>query len=436
VTRRGLVRSLLIVAMAVLYPFHWDIRWINVSLGDGVVALILCLLVFQAAASKFPLPRYVLHAGVLIAVIAVSMIANTLSPPGSFFSLRDSEVEVAKLFAVIAWMVSVCWVVSDDFPPRYLLWSTASVLVACAFAMLTVYENLFLRMDRPTGPFDNANLYGNYLMLNVFLALGAHNLLTEDRTGGVSGGPGFLRAARILFLVWALPALAIGIMSSGSRGTLLGTTIGLLATVSWRLPRRLSARRLWVAALGTVALVATIAWFLAHGPFLLHRLARTTHGDPNVIERAALWRAAGDAFVAHPVFGVGYGQFAGYASATHHLRALVTHETYLSVAAELGVPGLLVFLWLLGAVVRDSRRVRVATGSRIPRVLFGFLVATAVQGLVNNVDQFRSLWIAAGMVAALTLRERAARAAAIRPGPRSRAKPAAAWAAGWPTPAG
>jgi len=267
VTRRGLVRSLLIVAMAVLYPFHWDIRWINVSLGDGVVALILCLLVFQAAASKFPLPRYVLHAGVLIAVIAVSMIANTLSPPGSFFSLRDSEVEVAKLFAVIAWMVSVCWVVSDDFPPRYLLWSTASVLVACAFAMLTVYENLFLRMDRPTGPFDNANLYGNYLMLNVFLALGAHNLLTEDRTGGVSGGPGFLRAARILFLVGALPALAIGIMSSGSRGTLLGTTIGLLATVSWRLPRRLSARRLWVAALGTVALVATIAWFLAHGPF-------------------------------------------------------------------------------------------------------------------------------------------------------------------------
>ena len=114
----------------------------------------------------------------------------------------------------------------------------------------------------------------------------------------------------------------------------------------------------------------------------------------------------------------------------------MTHETYLSVAAELGVPGLLVFLWLLGAVVRDSRRVRVATGSRIPRVLFGFLVATAVQGLVNNVDQFRSLWIAAGMVAALTLRERAARAAAIRPGPRSRAKPAAAWAAGWPTPAG
>src|SRR5205085_5809767 len=83
--------------------------------------------------------------------------------------------------------------------------------VACAFAMLTVYENLFLRMDRPTGPFDNANLYGNYLMLNVFLALGAHNLLTEDRTGGVSGGPGFLRAARILFLVGALPALAIGI---------------------------------------------------------------------------------------------------------------------------------------------------------------------------------------------------------------------------------
>ena len=285
--RGGLGRSLLIVALAVLYPFHWDTGWINISLGDGVVALICGLVVFQTALSNVPLPRYVLHTGILIAVIAASMMANMVAPPGTFFWLRDSEIEAVKIFAAIAWMVSVCWVVSDDFPRRYLLWSTVSVLVACAFALLTVRENLFLSMARPTGPFDNANLYGNYLMLNAFLTLGAHNLLTEDRTGVASGRPQFLRAARMSFLLGALPVLTIGIMSTGSRGTLLGTTIGMLAAVSWRLPRRISARRLGAAVLGTVALVAAIAWFLGHGPFLLHRLARTTNGDPNVIERVA-----------------------------------------------------------------------------------------------------------------------------------------------------
>ncbi|OLC36026.1 MAG: hypothetical protein AUH81_08825 [Candidatus Rokubacteria bacterium 13_1_40CM_4_69_5] len=114
------------------------------------------------------------------------------------------------------------------------------------------------------------------------------------------------------------------------------------------------------------------------------------------------------------MFGIGYGQFPSYAGYMRLWRAQVAHQTYLSMGAELGLLGLLVFLWLLWAVMRDSWRVQVAKGggSRLGRICCGFAVATSVQGLFNNVEQFRSLWITFGIVAALVAYARTARARA------------------------
>jgi O-antigen ligase len=401
-TRRpGVARPLLLILLALLYPFHRTVGGINVSLGDGIVALVCVLLLLVLALRRVPLPRYLLPAGVLIVVIAVSLLVNTLAPPGSFFEPRATLVELLKVFAVVAWMVSLCWLMGDDFPRRYLVWATASVLIATGFAVLTVYENLFRHVERPAGPFENANLYGNYLMLNAFLAFGAYALLGEDRAGTAMGSPRALRGARGLFLLGALPVLAVGMMATGSRGTLLALFAGGVTLGRWRLPRPLRARQVAAVMLGAAALATAVVWFLDQHPYLLHRLARTGSEDPNVTERLALWRAARDAFFANPVFGIGYGQFPAYAKLVHHLVPKVTHETYLSYAAELGLPGLAVFLWLLGAVVRDAHRASLAVGTALPRLCFAFLIATAVQALVNNVDQFRSLWIAVGMVAAM-----------------------------------
>jgi O-antigen ligase len=407
--KRGWERSLLIVAVAVLYPFHRGIVGLNVSFGDSVVLLICGLLILKMAASHIVVPRYLLHMTVLVAIIAASMMANTVSPPGLFFTLRLSQIEATKVFAVMAWMVSICWLFSDDFPRRFLVWTVVSVPIATGFSAATVYQNLFQHLERPTGPFENANIYGNFLMLNAFLSIGMSSRRTNARIGESEGQP---QARWGLFVLGALPVLTVGMMATGSRGTLLALAVGLVAMVPWRLPRRIGAGQVGIALVSVVVLLVTIVWFLGQHPYLLHRLSRTGSGDPNVTERLTLWRVAWEAFLMHPVFGIGYGQFPGYASSMHHIVAKVTHETYLSYAAELGVPGLVAFLWLLGAVVRDSWRLTRSMGTRTARALFGFLVATAVQGLVNNVDQFRSLWIAVGMVAALELRERAAAARA------------------------
>src|SRR3989442_682732 len=77
---RGWGRSLLALALGVLYPFHSYVAGVNVSAGDGVVALVGLILVFQFAARTVPLPRYTVHAFLLGLIIISSLAINSLVP--------------------------------------------------------------------------------------------------------------------------------------------------------------------------------------------------------------------------------------------------------------------------------------------------------------------------------------------------------------------
>jgi O-antigen ligase len=70
--------------------------------------------------------------------------------------------------------------------------------------------------------------------------------------------------------------------------------------------------------------------------------------------RGKLVRKGAQIAVHHPVAGVGIGDFKhAYAQLTHlkgrEPKAAASHNTPVTVAAELGVPGLLLYVWLLGA---------------------------------------------------------------------------------------
>jgi putative inorganic carbon (hco3(-)) transporter len=404
----GRWKSVLAVALAVLYPFHTYVANVNVSAGDGVVALIGAILMFRFAAGRVALPRYTVHAFALWLVIILSLTVNSLVPSG-FFGLVAGAVEVGKYLAAVAWMIALYWLLSGQLPRRLVVFAAASVIMASWFAAGTVYSNLFLHEQRPTGPFENPNIYGNYLVLNFFLALAAANVLAEDRGGRLTHSSVLLRSARPVALLVALPVLSVGILATGSRGTLVGLVAGLLVGLRLRPPTAFGPRKLLAGLVGGVALLVAVAWFLEHHPYLLARLGRTGSTDPNVEHRLALWRAALDAWYAHPLLGIGYGQFTSYAGYLRLWKAQVAHQTYLSMAAELGLLGLSVFLWLLRSVIRDSWRARPVVGSRLGRLFCGFVVATSVQGFFTNVDQFRSLWIIFGAVAALLVYARGAR---------------------------
>jgi O-antigen ligase len=75
-----------------------------------------------------------------------------------------------------------------------------------------------------------------------------------------------------------------------------------------------------------------------------------------VRERLEMWRTASQAFLSHPLAGVGFDQFGVYVRqqvATGHANSAIEryehpHSEYLEAAATGGVPGLLVLLLIFG----------------------------------------------------------------------------------------
>ncbi len=94
--------------------------------------------------------------------------------------------------------------------------------------------------------------------------------------------------------------------------------------------------------------------------------------------RKQLLREGYQAFLDHPVFGLGAGQFQNYQPENREEAWRETHNAVLQVAAELGIAGLIVFMLLVGygfaAVFRAGstlRRIRSARRAREPDPAFG-----------------------------------------------------------------
>lgn len=208
---------------------------------------------------------------------------------------------------------------------------------------------------------------------------------TDVRAGGGLGDPNYLaavivpgifcaialratarRRAERLLLTAATVVLALGLLRSESRGGLIALVAGIAAAVAigGRLRRPTLRAVGWLAGAGVV--------YLAVSSASLHRFASLGSGGGS--GRIELWGLALRVFHAHPLAGVGAGNFPvvepAYASATRanltkpYLEldlGEVVHNTYLHLLAELGVVGLALFAGLvLAALVLGLRACRLA----------------------------------------------------------------------------
>jgi O-antigen ligase len=101
-----------------------------------------------------------------------------------------------------------------------------------------------------------------------------------------------------------------------------------------------------------------------------------------------IWMTGVDMMLSHPLLGVGPGAFVVGEAATHGGRGAWTpaHNSFLQLGAELGIPALVVFLWLLGAAIvtcrTASRRLRDRPGAEraasiaqgVELCLYGYLL--------------------------------------------------------------
>ena len=182
-------------------------------------------------------------------------------------------------------------------------------------------------------------------------------------------------------------------------------------------------------------LLILAAWFVFQNPVLLprgirYRLGQTVEKnpapqrpaasvedslDPSAKARLEVWRGALWMIREHPVLGVGYSLFPNkiqhYWSGKTPIDA---HNTYLLIAAEMGIPALFIFLWMIGLMFWNAFSLYGKTADLFSKSMaLGFMggivgfVVSNLFGSRHNAQEVSSyFWILAAMVMRLKILDR------------------------------
>ncbi|HEU5173889.1 MAG TPA: O-antigen ligase family protein [Gemmatimonadaceae bacterium] len=209
------------------------------------------------------------------------------------------------------------------------------------------------RTQRAEGPVDEPNRFAQILLVLLPLAAFAY------RTGRSRGSR--IAAATLGLLI------ASGIAFSDSRGALIALVVVIAAAVKMRWVR---PAHLLVGCILMIPIVPVVAPRLPERIVSIAAAAslvgadRPGAADGAIRGRATEMLAAFQAFLDHPVIGVGPGQYRPFYSEEYHQRnprlafrdikgTRRAHTLYLELAAELGVVGLVAFLSIVLLLMRE-----------------------------------------------------------------------------------
>jgi O-antigen ligase len=240
---------------------------------------------------------------------------------------------------------------------------------------------------RVFGTFGQPNPFAGYLNFGLLLALALALFARDARERWLAGG--------------AATIIAFAAVLADSRGAELGViaAIVMLFIVAWKRERLAG-----IALLISISALA-IAWFAGIIPTHLREdlLQQVTLGPVNaanfsIQERLAHWVAGLLMFHAHPLLGVGAGNYsaayARYEVSPEWFEALGhAHNYYINAAAETGILGLVAILSVVGiSLFAGWCAVRAQAALPQPEVqigwalALGFLAALVAHSVHNLTD--------------------------------------------------
>jgi O-antigen ligase len=244
---------------------------------------------------------------------------------------------------------------------------------------------------------------------------------------GVALGFMFSTPSRILVRLGAgisAVLLLIVILLTQSRGAFIGLVVGMgpaLFSLGWKRPGRMLISAGVLALVIGIAVPATV-WERLSGIRMLASTSTLELADPegSAAQRFAIQRVGWQIFLDNPVFGVGLGVYpeanAAYAP---HLGRRDTHNTYLNLAAEVGLPGWALWCAMVWSALRYAyrSRQRAAPGELatqqawMERALWAYFVASLFGTYVQLTFPYLMLavlWSSANLMAAPSPRTPAA----------------------------
>jgi O-antigen ligase len=278
---------------------------------------------------------------------------------GSLNILLDTWAKAILTFFTIAGLINTY----KRLRMAMLVLASALVVASLLLLFFGVYVGEEARLVLPIGELANSNQAALVMVLGLPLCL------------YIVGGEGRSKLTRLLFL-GAMPLMLVVMLRTGSRAALIALAVMLVLlfiNVSFKAKTQLVAGAF-------VAIIIGIA-FMPHSLRVrYHTLVsdEMIFGDPEEMEvqlsamrstqsRRALLGEGIAVTIAHPIFGVGMGNFSAIEAertraAKHHADWSVTHNSYLQVSSETGIPGLMfymagmIFAWFQTRSIRKRAR--------------------------------------------------------------------------------
>ncbi len=240
---------------------------------------------------------------------------------------------------------------------------------------------------RMNASFHDPNNFGGYLVmvLPIFISL----LFSKN-----------IKSKTFLILIPSVVLLSFCLMRTSSRGAWLAFVIAILILCMLRKK-------------GTIALafLIVLAVSLLLPGYVQNRassMLRIEKGD-SMWERVQIWKGGWAMVKAHPILGVGVNtwsrNFPIY-KPQDYPDDRYAHNCYLQMAAEIGIPGALIFLFFLFALMAKSRRSlrRLETGWMrdayigLLSGMVGFLISSAFDTHLYSLVMATLFWLSAGLL--------------------------------------
>jgi len=246
--------------------------------------------------------------------------------------------------------------------------------------------NVFTGDYRVSGPFNNPNLYADYLLFILFMFFIMINRLSISN-----------EHRKILLAIGLMSPVIISLLGTESRAGLGALFLGFsfYILMSRDIQKKLNLTQFFV--LISVS-IFPIYYTLRHlFPETIHRFQLVLAGQ-DTGGRFTRWKSAVEVLTNSPIFGVGWGQHQEYVGSFYEL-----HNTVLQVSVDAGIVGGLLFVLILIRGIRSSiqwSRKPIYTGS----VAMGsFLIASISSSIFHNTLNFRTFWIILAMIGSIEI---------------------------------
>ena len=335
-----------LVGLFIFTFFLVTARFPNLFTEIGIYLALLGLLLRPQEVS-FPAPVRWAAALVLWGLVTAF---NAISPEMAYAAL----IELLK--ALVIFFVVMNALRTPQQLRSYILLFLVAFLIWPARGTLTNYVtgNRYFGRAIWNGVYANPNDLAAITLLVLGLTLAIATVKTQN--------PRVRRAAIAL-----VPVAVLIILLTQSRGAFIGLLVGFGPTVLSRMRRRPTiAGPVLIVIVLAAALVPATAWHRFGGITSAGRAESTREADKysavaeaSAEQRIEILKNGWHIFMDHPLLGVGIGCYneanARYAPKLGHRDA---HNTYISLGAEMGIPGLLLWLGLVGSVLGQVRRQR------------------------------------------------------------------------------